>query len=222
MFFSKTKWFLVLALFSFLLVSVNCGHDQQLVSIAIEPSTETFGASNIPVAANAGSTVQLRALGNFIHPPVTKDITNQVVWASNTPDIATVDPTGLLMATGFACGGAIISATVHTNHSIGGLDSAGAIVTGNMNANVVCFASGPSLTVSFAGTGSGTVTSSPAGLNCSASCTATFSSGATVILTAAPSGSFGGWSGCDIVSGSGLVCTVNNLIGPRSLTVFFN
>lgn len=55
----------------------NCAHDQELVSIAIQPSSETFGASNIPVIANAGSTVQLRALGSYIHPPVTKDITNQ-------------------------------------------------------------------------------------------------------------------------------------------------
>ena len=125
MFLSKTKWFFVLVLFCFLWVSLNCGRDQQLVSITIQPSTETFGATDIPVAANAGSTVQLRALGNFIHPPVTKDITNQVVWASNTPDIATVDQTGLLTATGFACGGAIISATFHTDHSIGGVDSAG-------------------------------------------------------------------------------------------------
>ena len=31
---------------------------------------------DISVAANAGETVQLRALGCYIHPPVTKDITN--------------------------------------------------------------------------------------------------------------------------------------------------
>ena len=32
--------------------------------------------------------MQLRALGTYIHPPVTKDITNQVTWESNTtPDV---------------------------------------------------------------------------------------------------------------------------------------
>jgi hypothetical protein len=116
----------------------SCAHDQQLVSIQIQPTTETFGAANIPVSANAGSSVQLRALGTYIHPPVVKDITDQVTWTSNTPDMVTVNATGLITATGMACGGTIISATVQTNTD-GNRSSSGAIVTGNMTANVVCF-----------------------------------------------------------------------------------
>ena len=116
-----------------------CGHKQQLVSITVVPSTETFGAADIPVELDKGANVQLRALGSFIHPPVTKDITNQVAWASNTPDMVTVNSTGLITATGGACGGTIISATVTTNHSSANIDSNGAIVTGTMQANVVCF-----------------------------------------------------------------------------------
>jgi hypothetical protein len=116
----------------------GCAHEQQLVSIQIQPNTETFGATNIPVIANAGSTVQLRAISSYIHPPVIKDITNQVTWVSNTPDIATVDATGLLTATGQACGDALVSATVNTNGN-GNRSSSGAIVTGNMTATVVCF-----------------------------------------------------------------------------------
>src|SRR5262249_59912690 len=42
------------------------------------------------------------------------------------------------------------------------------------------------LTVTPAGTGSGTVTSSPAGINCGAICTASFASGAAGTLTATP------------------------------------
>lgn len=51
--------------------------------------------------------------------------------------------------------------------------------------------------LSNAGTGSGTVTSSPAGINCGASCSASVTSGASVTLTPTPaSGSvFSGWSG---------------------------
>lgn len=116
-----------------------CGHDQQLVSIAIQPSTETFGAANTPVSADRGATVQLVALGTYIHPPVTKDITNQVTWSSNTPMLVTVDPTGVITATGEACGDALISATMVTNHSTGGISSSGALVTGSMTATVVCF-----------------------------------------------------------------------------------
>jgi hypothetical protein len=115
-----------------------CGHEQQLVSITIVPAVENFGSTKIAVSANAGATVQLRALGSYIHPPVTKDITNQVVWVSNTPDMITVDSTGLITATGLSCGGTIISATVTTNHSDGNIDSKGAIVTGSMEANVIC------------------------------------------------------------------------------------
>ena len=62
--------------------SLSCAHDQQLVSISIVPDTQTFGASNIPVPADAGLSVRLRALGKYIHPPVTKDITGQVTWTT--------------------------------------------------------------------------------------------------------------------------------------------
>ena len=110
-----------------------------MVSITIQPDHEIFGAPNIPISADAGLTVQARAIGNFIHPPVGKDVTNQAVWKSNTPDIATVDAaTGLVTATGLACGDALVTATITTNHSIGNVSSTGAIVTGDMTATVVC------------------------------------------------------------------------------------
>ncbi len=135
-----SKFCLGLATVAFVIGLTGCGHEQQLVSISVQPQTETFGAPNIPVSANAGATVQLRAIGNYIHPPVSKDVTNQVVWSSNTPDMLTVDAaTGLITATGQACGDTLISATVTTNHSIGNVSSSGAIVTGTMTASVVCF-----------------------------------------------------------------------------------
>jgi len=53
------------------------------------------------------------------------------------------------------------------------------------------------LTVSKAGTGSGSVTSSPAGIGCGGSCQASFGTGTAVTLTATPdaSSAFTGWSG---------------------------
>jgi hypothetical protein len=119
-------------------VMPSCGHDQQLTDIAIQPAVETFGAPNIPVIANAGSSVQLKALGSYIHPPVTKDITSQVTWASSDTQMVTINSTGLLTATGLSCGSSLISATVNTNKSAGNLSSSGAIVIGYMTANVVC------------------------------------------------------------------------------------
>src|SRR6266566_3333024 len=76
------------------------------------------------------------------------------------------------------------------------------------------------LTVSKTDLGDGTVTSSPAGINCGSSCSASYVSGTTVTLTATPDllSGFGGWSGCDSVSGN--TCTVN-MNSARSVTADF-
>ena len=67
------------------------------------------------------------------------------------------------------------------------------------------------LAVSKAGTGSGTVTSSPQGIDCGATCWASFGQGSTVVLTAIPDpgSSFSGWSGACTGTGA---CSVT--IGP--------
>jgi Divergent InlB B-repeat domain/Bacterial Ig-like domain (group 2) len=227
------KWFSIIALvaaaISLLSVS-SCGNKQELVSIAIQPGVETFGATNIPVIDDAGLNVQLRALGTYVHPPVTKDITNQVTWASNTPQMVTVNSTGLIAATGDACGGTLISATVQTNADAGGLSASGAVVTGFMTANVVCFTGTggggggePTLTLNFSGLGTGTVTVSPSGFSCASTnvtCTTSFPSGTTVTLTAAPVGSssFGGWSGGCTGSGACIIVLQSNI----TVTATFN
>src|SRR5262249_51797083 len=77
-----------------------------------------------------------------------------------------------------------------------------------------------SLTVNKNGTGSGTVTSSLAGINCGTSCTASFSSGSQVTLTAVgdPGATFTGWSGaCAGVD----VCTLAR-DGAKNVTASFN
>ncbi len=76
------------------------------------------------------------------------------------------------------------------------------------------------LTVTKAGAGSGTVTSTPSGINCGGTCSASYSNGTSVTLTAtAASGSaFAGWSGA--CSGTG-ACTVS-MTAARSVTATFN
>ena len=133
------RWLKVILVSSACVCVLSCGHEQQLVSIAISPTTETFGSTTTPVRDDSGLNVQLRAIGTYIHPPVTKDITSQVTWTSNTPQMITVDSTGVITATGLACGSTLVSATVTTNKSPGNISSSGAIVTGTMTANVVCF-----------------------------------------------------------------------------------
>ncbi|HSB67815.1 MAG TPA: choice-of-anchor tandem repeat GloVer-containing protein, partial [Candidatus Methylomirabilis sp.] len=64
------------------------------------------------------------------------------------------------------------------------------------------------LTVTLAGNGAGTVTSSPDGIDCGATCGADFASGTSVTLTAAPdtSSTFTGWDGA--CSGSSPTCAL--------------
>ncbi|MHB8060552.1 MAG: InlB B-repeat-containing protein, partial [Gaiellaceae bacterium] len=64
------------------------------------------------------------------------------------------------------------------------------------------------LSVSKDGTGSGAITSSPAGIDCGSNCKGTFDEGTVVTLTANPASdsTFMGWSGADC-SGTGS-CTV--------------
>jgi len=69
-------------------------------------------------------------------------------------------------------------------------------------------------------TGSGTVTSAPAGISCGADCSESYNSGTSVTLTAAPASgnSFTGWSGGGC-SGTG-ACTVS-MTAARSVTAAF-
>jgi len=76
-----------------------------------------------------------------------------------------------------------------------------------------------SLSVEKAGTGSGTVTSSPAGIECGSTCSGTYDAGTSISLSALPSANstFAGWSGgC---SGTG-TCTVT-MNSARTVTATF-
>ena len=91
---------------------------------------------------------------------------------------------------------------------------------GNRTQRVVS-ASATTLNVSVAGTGAGTVTSAPAGIDCGSSCTAEFTAGAEVTLTAlaAPGSTFAGWAGA--CSGTASTCTVT-MSSAQSVTATFS
>lgn len=59
------------------------------------------------------------------------------------------------------------------------------------------------LTVNRSGSGAGSITSVPGGINCPPGCSSSYDHGAWVTLIATPSGSssFAGWNGCDAESG---------------------
>lgn len=84
----------------------------------------------------------------------------------------------------------------------------------------VVVSSSPVLTVNKAGTGSGVVTSNPAGIDCGSTCSAGFTANTVVTLTATPlAGSlFSGWSG--VCTGSVTTCQVT-MDAAKSVTATF-
>jgi len=76
------------------------------------------------------------------------------------------------------------------------------------------------LSVSKSGTGSGTVTSNPSGINCGTDCSENYTPGTSVTLTASPAAgsTFAGWSGA--CSGIG-ICTLS-MSANQSVTATFD
>jgi hypothetical protein len=76
------------------------------------------------------------------------------------------------------------------------------------------------LTVTTDGSGSGTITSSPAGIDCGGDCDETYDHGTSVTLTGTPTAGsrFGSWTGCDSTNGN--ECTVS-MTGAKSVTATF-
>lgn len=89
-----------------LMFLTSCTSTPSLTSITVSPSAMNFGG--------AGLTTQLTAIGSYTHaghPAVTKDITNQVTWASSTPECVTVNSTGLITSGGNTCSNILITAS---------------------------------------------------------------------------------------------------------------
>jgi hypothetical protein len=130
---------------------------------------------------------------------------------------------GSSCAASFTAGTAVsLTATPAAGWVFMGWSGAGCAGTGSCSLTLATsttvratFAPAPvTLTVVRAGLGSGSVTSAPAGINCGTSCSASFPSGSSVVLTAtASAGSvFTGWSG------GGCTGTSTCMVSPVSAT----
>jgi len=126
-----------------------------------------------------------------------------VSWSSGNTSVATVNQDGLV--TGVGAGTATITAASEGR-------------SGSATVTVPTYL----LTVTMTGPGQGTVTSSPAGIECPGTCQASFTSGVVVTLEVLPlvggGNFFDGWSGA--CTGLGATCQVT-MSGARSVTATF-
>ncbi len=118
----KRAWLGFVAILAIVLPVGGCGNNQRLLSIQVTP-TVVFGSVDPSLFA------QLTATGTYTHPPATKDITNQVTWASSLPQVAVVSATGKVTPS-TACGVSNVSASVTTN------DPTGNVITGTTSITV--------------------------------------------------------------------------------------
>src|SRR2546427_1497511 len=138
-----------------------------------------------------------------------QDLALVVVRAGSGSGTVTSAPAGITCGTDCSepyASGTVVTLTatpaagsVFTGWSGGGCTGTGACNVTLTAATTVTATFTPifTLTVSKAGTGSGTVTSTPAVITCGTSCSASYASGTVVTLTATPAigSAFTGWSG---------------------------
>ena len=205
------KWLSIAGLFvvaSLFLTLPNCARNQHLTSIQVVPSGATF--------EGVGAQIQFRALGTYIHPPETKDITAKVQWSIDSQHLATITSPGLVTSASI-CGSGNLIASFHD----GGNDLFGtAFLTGAGLGTATCNQAVLSVAVSGP-VGAGTVSSGPAGISCPTTCSAAFNLGTSIGLTASPvtGHTFANWTGCDSVTGSACTLLLNT---NRSVTANFN
>jgi alpha-tubulin suppressor-like RCC1 family protein len=135
--------------------------------------------------------------------PVAVSGVGGLTWTSSDATVATIDAAG--RAAGIRRGTTTITAT----DGLGGTAS-----------TTLTVRSLEALSVAVVGSGSGTVSSSPAGIACGADCSESYLDGTAVTLTAAPAAGsiLTGWTGCD--STAGMSCTVA-MTAARSVTATF-
>jgi YVTN family beta-propeller protein len=205
-----------------------------------------FGSNNVSVIATASNTViatipvgvQPYGFGAIIGPPTPTTLTVSETGTgsgqvTSSPAGINCSATSNQCAAPFAAGAEVtLTASAAAGSAFAGWSGGGCSGTGtcavamsmaqNVSANFTAVTE--PLTVAEAGSGQGQVTSSPAGINCSASsnqCAAPFAVGSQVTLTASASvgSSFAGWSGGGC-GGTG-TCQVT-MSAAQNVTATFN
>ncbi len=198
---------------------LSCGQDHKLVAIEIQPS----GGFDFPTPDPASQGV-FTAIGTYVHPPGTADITSKVTWKTDVPQLLVINNGVVSPQPGNVCGIADVYATMNSG---GNFVTANATVTVNDSTNPLCPGGSNTLgvvSVTLAGTGAGTstVTSAPAGISCpGTTCIAQFTVGTTVGLNAVPgAGTKVTWTGCTPAGVN--TCSILVPKGTTNVTATFN
>lgn len=103
-----------------LLPVVSCNNSPSLTSIVIAPTNPTTElallANGSPAPAGDQIQTYYTATGYYTHPghpPIVRDITDQVTWYTYTPDLVTVSTSGVATPAGNAIGYTQITASMH-------------------------------------------------------------------------------------------------------------
>lgn len=210
------KWFGFTALIitgMTLLSLASCARSQKLTSINIQPGNGTFAT------VDPSLYFQYKAYGSYIHPPETHDITSQVTWQTDNPQVAQFTAPGVI-SPNTNCGIAQIFATMH--NSSNDVVSNTVSITVDGPASQGCPQSSATFNLSLDVTGgtNGVIASSPSGINCGTTCSAAFPANSSVSLTATPNTghTFGGWTGgcttssattCDVTMNANVIVTAS-------------
>ncbi len=166
------KWFSIIALIAaatFLFNLSSCGFNQHLVSIQVTPPGTTFPA--------VGSSSRFTATGTYEHPPATKDITDLVTWSVDSQNLVTITDVNLVTAVSICGTGNLYASYYDSPNEVTG----SAFLTGGGAGTAAC--NQAVLTVDIVGTG-GSVVDSTGAIKCPGTCSADYTLGSTIGLTA--------------------------------------
>ena len=189
------KWFSVIVLIAaatFLISASSCGFNQHLISIQVTPPGATF--------TSVGSSIIFKAMGTYDHPPETKDITDLVTWSVDSQNLVTISNTSLVTALSICGSGNLTASYYDSPNTVTG----SAFLTGGGAGTASC--NQAVLTVNIAGSGSGSVVDSTGVIKCPGVCSADYTLGSTIGLTATPTAGTTSWTNCSTFVGN--TCTV--------------
>jgi hypothetical protein len=197
---------------------LSCGQDHKLVAIEIQPAAGFNFATPDPAAQGV-----FTAIGTYVHPPGTADITKLVTWKTDVPQLLVINGGVVSPQPGNVCGIADVYADFNSG---GNFVTNFATVTVNDRTRVECPGGSTTqavVTVNLTPADGGVVTSVPSGITCPALvCGAQFTVGDTIALTASPNTghTFNAWSGCTTTNGT--TCSLVVPPGGAGVAVTFN